>query len=121
MSRYIKEGEGWRLGWDSTAAAYPALIAGHDWALELTQSEFQDFCDLAQQLSGTMAQMASELMDAERIAIEAETQRIWLEAEGFPHHYSLHVIVLTGRGCEGTWGEAAVPHLLKAIPSLLVF
>ncbi|MBD0334688.1 MAG: DUF1818 family protein [Cyanobacteria bacterium Co-bin13] len=121
MGRYIKEGNGWRLGWNAEAPTYQGLIAGEDWSIELTQSEFQDFCDLVQQLSGMMSQMTNELMEAERIAVEAETERIWLEVEGFPHRYSLHVIVQTGRCCEGSWSEDAVVELLQAIPRLTLF
>ncbi|HEY9878084.1 MAG TPA: DUF1818 family protein, partial [Leptolyngbyaceae cyanobacterium] len=118
MGRYIKEGSGWRLGWDTEAALYKGLIAGEAWSLELTEQEFQDFCALAQQLAKTMAQIASELMEAERIACEAETERIWLEAEGFPQEYSLHILVLTGRRCEGEWPAEVVPELVQAIPAL---
>lgn len=121
MGRYIKEGIGWRLGWDSEAPLHKALIAGEDWSIELTENEFQDFCTLTQQLAQTMTQIASELMEAERIACEAETERIWLEVEGFPQQYSLHILVLTGRRCEGEWPVAVVPELLQAIPALTLF
>jgi hypothetical protein len=121
MSRYIKEGQDWRLGWNTAAPTYQGLIAGKDWSIELTEPELRDFCTLAQQLAQTMAQMADQLMEAERLAIEVETERIWLEAEGFPNRYSLHVIVQTGRGCEGSWSEAATAELLQAIPQLTLF
>lgn len=121
MSRFIQEGVGWRLGWDLTAPTYQGLIAGPGWAMELSQQEFQDFCYLAQQLSQTLSQMAAELMAAERIAVEAETARIWLEAEGFPHQYGLHVILLADRRCEGEWPAAAVVELIQAIPRLTLF
>ncbi|HEY9763919.1 MAG TPA: DUF1818 family protein [Trichocoleus sp.] len=121
MGRYIKEGIGWRLGWDAEAPLHKALIAGKDWSIELTENEFQDFCALAQQLAQTMVQIASELMEEERIACEAETERIWLEAEGFPQQYSLHILVLTGRRCEGEWPAEVVAELLQAIPALTLF
>ncbi|MBD0267429.1 MAG: DUF1818 family protein [Cyanobacteria bacterium Co-bin8] len=121
MSRYIKEGNGWRLGWNAAAPTYQGLIAGEHWSIELTRSEFQDFCALVQQLSQAMSQISSELMESERIAMEAETEHIWLEVEGFPHHFSLHIIVQTGRRCEGNWPEDAVTELLQAIPQLTLF
>lgn len=121
MTRYVKEGKGWRLGWDGDAPEYPGLIAGEHWALELTAFEFQDFCDLAQRLAAIMYQMAAELMEAERIVTELETEQLWLEAEGFPHGYSLHIIVLTGRRGEGHWEAEAVSELLRAIPELTLF
>lgn len=105
MDRYLKAGAGWRLGWDPAAPVYQGLIAGPTWSIELSQSELQDFCALAQQLGQTMTQMAAELMADERIAIEAETARLWLEVEGFPEAYGLHVIVLSGRRCEGGVGR----------------
>ena len=66
-----------------------------------------------------MTAMASELMDEERIACEQETALVWLEAKGFPHHYDLRLILLTGRGGEGTWPAAAVPDLLATLEHLV--
>ncbi len=116
--RFIKEGRGWRLGWDSAAPNYQGLLGGDGWAMELTATEFQDFCRLAQQLSHTMATMATELMDEERITCEAESDVIWLEAEGFPHQYSLRFILTTGRQGEGGWPDSMVDDLLQALAGL---
>lgn len=119
--RFIKQGADWRVGWDPSVSLYKGLLAGQDWAVELTEPEFQDFCRLAQQLQATLQAMAPELMDAERIACEAESERIWLEAEGFPQAYGLRFIVLTGRRCEGSWPDSAVPEVLAALRGITLF
>ncbi|MDA0672534.1 MAG: DUF1818 family protein [Cyanobacteria bacterium] len=121
MARQVKEGDGWRLGWNPDAIQFQGLVAGADWALELTPEEFEDFCRLARQLADTLTAMATELMTEERIACEAESERIWLEAEGYPHHYQLRLLLLTGRRGEGAWPPTVVPALLQAIASLQVF
>ena len=118
---YVKEGAGWRLGFNPQADNYQGLVASANWALELTQAEFQDFCRLALQLANSIEQLASELMDEERFTCEAESSLLWLEAEGFPDAYSLRLLLLTGRGAEGSWQPEAVPHLLTAISGLAVF
>jgi len=120
MARHIKQGNGWRLGWDPDAPIYKALVAGESWSLELTEPEFQDFCRLTNQLDDTMTSMAAELMDAERITCEAESEWLWLEVEGVPHAYSLHMILLQGRRGEGEWSVTAVSELLQALPKLVV-
>lgn len=119
--RFVKEGHGWRVGWNGEANAYQGLLGGDGWALELTAPEFQDFCRLAQQLAATMEAMGSELMDEERIVCEAESDLIWLEAEGFPHQYSLRFILTTGRQCEGSWPESIVGGLMTALVGLELF
>lgn len=121
MARLLKSGTGWRLGWDAEASEFKGLVGGDDWAIELTEAEFSDFCRLLEQLTSTMQQMASELMDQEAIACEAESDLIWLEVEGFPHAYSLRFILLSGRRSEGFWSATAVPELLLAIQTLQVF
>jgi hypothetical protein len=121
MARLIKSGSGWRLGWDAEAETFKGLVGTDDWALELTEVEFHAFCRLLHQLTETMAQMSSELMDEEAIACEAESDRLWLEAEGYPHAYSLHLILLTGRRGEGRWDATAVPALIQAARSITVF
>lgn len=119
--RFMKEGAGWRLGWDKAATPYQGLLGGDSWALELTAVEFYGFLRLAQQLSHTMNAMAPELMDEERITCEAESDVIWLEADGFPHCYSLRFILTTGRQCEGHWHESAVQELMTALNGLTLF
>lgn len=121
MARMIKSGAGWRIGWDTAADRFQGLVGTDDWALELTEAELNDFCRLLEQLSETMHHMANELMDEEKITCEAESDLVWLEVEGFPHAYSLHLILLTGRRCEGQWAASAVPELIQAARSLKVF
>ncbi|MDB9421636.1 DUF1818 family protein [Microcystis aeruginosa CS-563/04] len=119
MEKILKYGSGWRLGWNPKAAVYKGLIGGDDWAIELTEAEWQDLRRLLSQLTATMAAMATELMDEERIACEAESELLWLEAVGFPDHYSLRLILYQGRGCEGNWSANALPELLAAWDNLL--
>ncbi len=121
MTRLIKSGAGWRIGWDPSADPFPGLVGTDDWSLELTLPEFNDFCRLVAQLTTTMAQMQTMLMDEEAIAIEAESDHLWLEATGYPHAYRLHLILLTGRRAEGFWGAEAVPALVQAAQSIQVF
>jgi len=121
MERLVKSGAGWRLGWDPNAVEFKGLVGGEDWAIELTEAELNDFCRLTQQLAETMRAIASELMDEEKISCEAESDLLWLEAEGYPNAYSLHLIVQTGRSCEGHWSASTVPELLQALQILKVF
>ena len=119
--RILKKGKGWRLGWDNEAITYPGLVGGEDWAIELTKAEFADFCRLLIQLTTTMTVMAEELMDEERIACEAESELLWLEVEGFPHTYSLRLIVNQGRRCEGNWPANVVNELSQELQKLNAF
>ncbi|MCT7953917.1 DUF1818 family protein [Laspinema palackyanum] len=119
--RRIKSGAGWRIGWDPQGEPYQGLVGGEDWAIELTEGEFNDFCRLLAQLATTMTQMASELMDSERITCEAESDILWMEVEGYPHAYLLHVILSTGRRCEFSWPASAVPGLVEAARVLKIF
>lgn len=118
--RQVKSGMGWRLGRDP-AAPFPGLVGTEEWAIELTAAELQDFCRLTRQLAETMAAMQSELMAEERISCEAESDLLWMEAEGFPHTFRLRLIVLTGRKAEGEWAEDAVPDLVQATQMWTLF
>ena len=121
MERLIKSGVGWRIGWNPQPAEYKGLVAGDAWAIELSEAELNDFCRLLAQLSETMNQMAAELMDEEKIACEAESDFLWMEVKGYPDAYSLRFILNTGRRCEGSWPESAVPGLVQAAQVLKVF
>jgi len=121
MERLVKSGIGWRIGWNPNALEYKGLVGTDDWAIELTADELNDFCRLATQLAATMKQLASELMDQERIACEAESDLLWMEVEGYPQAYSLRFILNAGRCAEGCWSPDSVPGLLQAVGMVKVF
>lgn len=114
MERLIKSGDGWRVGWHPHGSKYQGLVGANDWAIELTKAELNDFGRLLNQLVETMNQMEAELMDEEKINCEAETDLLWMEVEGYPHHYSLRLILNRDRRCEGNWAEGIAPKLLNA-------
>ena len=120
-SRLVKEGEGWRLGWDPAAPVFQGLVGGSDWAFELTAAEWADFCRLVQELATTMAEMEGLVMAEEQLTLEAASDRLGLEAEGFAHAYDLTLIVHQGRGAEGHWYPGAVAELVRAVQGLQVF
>ncbi|MBE7382406.1 MAG: DUF1818 family protein [Leptolyngbya sp. SIO1E4] len=115
MEGHLKEGQGWRLGWNPDATDFKGLVGGDRWAVEMTAAEFADFCRLSLQLANTLQALSAELMDEERLVCEQETDRIWVEVEGYPHQYSLRFILLTGRNAEGGWPAAVTPELVKGI------
>jgi hypothetical protein len=119
--RLLRQGEGWRLGWDGSAPIYVALVGSDTWAIELTAAEWQDFQRLLQQLTSAMAAAADELMPDEVIDCEVESDRLWLGASGFPHAYEVRLLLKTGRGAEGTWPAIAVPALIDAVRTLELF
>ena len=121
MERLIKSGSGWRIGWNPQADKYQGLVGSDDWAIELTEAELDDFCRLVTELVTTINQMQAELMDKERIACEAESNLLWLEVEGYPHAYSLRLILNRGRRCEGNWAEGVASELADAAQRLKVF
>lgn len=114
----LKKGIGWRIGWREEVEIYKGLIGSEEWAFELKAEEMEDFCRLLEQLAENIAQIAEYLMEEEKISCEVESELIWLEAEGFADNYSLRVIVLKNRSCEGNWLSTAVPELMEAIKSL---
>ena len=115
MSRFLKSGDGWRVGWHPQALKYQGLIGADNWAIELTKAELDDFCRLLNQLVNTMREMEAELMDEERISCEAQSDRLWLEAEGYPHSYTLRIILNGDRRCEGNWTEGTAPKIVAAL------
>ncbi len=121
MERVVKNGTGWRIGWNPNAIEFKGLLGADDWAIELTEAELHDFCRLSGQLVEIMSQLGCELMDEEKIACEAESDLIWMEVEGYPHTYSLRMILNTGRCVEVSWTDTAVPGLVQAAQMLTVF
>jgi len=57
------------IGWNPNAAEFKGLVGTDDWAIELTETELNDFALLSGQLVETISQLASELMDEEKISL----------------------------------------------------
>ena len=121
VKKLLKKGKGWRIGWKDNPVLYQGLIGADDWAIELTQQEMQDFCRLLFQIHHTMTDMGKYLMEEESIVCEVESDLMWLGAEGYFDRYSLRIILLQGRGCEGTWTENVTQELILATQSLECF
>jgi hypothetical protein len=121
MDKLLKTGKGWRLGWNPEATKYKGLVGADDWAFELTEAELLDFCRLLVELDQTMKQMGEYLMEGEKITCDSESDLLWLSAEGFPHSYSLRLLVHHERCVEGNWDSSVVNELVKAVQSLMVF
>ncbi len=121
MEKVLKTGSGWRVGWNPQAGEYKALLGGEDWAIELTETELTQFCALLTQLTNSLASIAGELMEEEKVSCEAENEQLWMELDGYPHAYSLQFILHHGRRCEGKWPSEVVPELVSAILTLRVY
>jgi Domain of unknown function (DUF1818) len=121
MTRQLRSGVGWRVGWDAEALGFQALVGAEDWGVELTQAEFDEFCRFALNLSEAIEQMRSELMEEEAIACETSSDQLWMEVRGHPDAYQLSFILLTGRRAEGCWPIEATKEVLRVIQMVQVF
>ena len=121
MSQKIKQGNGWRVGWNRDVPLYQGLIGTDDWAIELTATEMKELQRLLTQLIESLTAIADQLMDEEKIAVEVESDILWLEAEGYVNHYALSLILHQNRRCEAHWPASAVPSLVQAIQTIEVW
>jgi Domain of unknown function (DUF1818) len=121
MSRQLRSGPGWRVGWNPDSETFQALLGADDWAIELGQGEFEDFYRFALQLSETLEQMRFELMEEEAIVCEASSDLMRLEVRGYPNSYEISFTLLTGRRAEGSWSSAATKEVLRAIQMIQMF
>jgi hypothetical protein len=116
--RYLKIGEGWRIGWNPDGGEFKGLVGADSWAFEMTGAEFLDFCRLALQLEAAIGAIAEELMDEENLSCDVESDLLRLQANGYPHAYELHLILMQGRRGEGFWTADVTSAFMQAIHAL---
>ncbi|MGD1849237.1 MAG: DUF1818 family protein [Cyanophyceae cyanobacterium] len=121
MGRILKQGDGWRLGWNPDSEDFPGLIGAEGWALELTWAEWDEFQRLLVSLTEAVAAIASELMDGEKVACEMEGELLWLGAEGYAQHYDVRIVLSSGRRAEGSWAAGAIASMVQTLPTLSGF
>lgn len=117
----LKTGKNWRVGWNDEASCFKGLVGADDWSIELTQAEFEEFLRLLTELKAALQSMKTELMDEEAIAIDKETELLWMQVEGFPDAYSISFILRSGRRAEGYWSSETASELNQAIQSIQLF
>lgn len=114
----VQEGPGWRLCVDPGRGAYPVLIGGDGWAVELRADEARALWDGCSRLAEELAAIADRLMPEERVTLELETGPLWLELEGHPQGWRLRFVLASGlaaRGVEGSWSEPASAAVAAAL------
>jgi hypothetical protein len=121
MTKQIKQGEGWRVGWDENATVYQGLIGNEDWGIELTALEVKELQRLLAQLIDSLNIITEELMPEEKISVEVESEILWLEAEGYSNDYSLRLILHQNRRCEAYWPAKVTQSLIQAIQTINIW
>jgi hypothetical protein len=118
LHKHLNSGQGWRLGYDPDADVFVGLIGAENWAIELNQQEFQDFCRLSLQLTETIGAMQSELSEEETLTCSVQTDDIYMEASGLGDRFTIHLQLLNGRRGEGIWTSTAIAQLLEAVKQM---
>lgn len=118
MTKCLLSGEGWRLGHSPEAEIFVGLVGAENWAIELSQQEFQDFCRLSIQLIETMSAMQAELSEEETLTCSAQSENIYIEAFGFANNFTIHLQLLKGRRGEGIWSNQAIAQILEAVKQM---
>ncbi|WP_269625476.1 DUF1818 family protein [Prochlorococcus marinus] len=117
-----KEGPGWRIIRDTSRENFPALIGGEDWAIELSQSEWQNLVRVVIDLSDQYRVIKDQLMGDEDITLELE-RRPWLAIlKGDQYGWNLKLILgasdLLNRGAEVSWPRNVTNHVTNAMRTM---
>ena len=126
-----REGEGWRLAWDSQRTPFPLLIGGQGWAIELTAEEGQVLQRALALVSGQHHDLVDTLLAEEAICLEFHGSvpapdngtegNLWLALEGDRQTWTLRFILQPPSGqraVEGSWGVDAAAAFAEACVSL---
>ncbi len=87
------QGNGWRLKKDTSKKKYSFLIGGDDWAVELTDLEWNGLYQVVCKLVNQYEQMTDHLMKEEEIFIEVEISPWWACINGNREFWSLRCIL----------------------------
>lgn len=126
-----REGQGWRLVWDSQRDPFPFLIGGEGWATELTAAEAGALCRALDRVAGQHKNLADTLMEEEAICLEftcsvpaslhGAAGDLWLALEGDRLDWTLRFVLQPAsgqRGMEGFWPKGAAAAFARACAAL---
>ena len=114
-----EKGTGWRLSRDPDREVFSVLIAGVNWAFELTEDEGIGLASLVNSLFEQHLEIQDQLMVEESIALEMEIDPWWGCLDGDKDSWSLQLILSDGiernRGLEVAWPEPAAQEVAIAM------
>ena len=116
--RPLLSGRGWRVGLNPEAGEFCAIVGADTWALELTLSEWEDFCRAIRQIQSAIATVSEQLMEDEEVTFEQASEQLLIAATGQLSALTLYLQIQNNRRGEGYWAPEALPSLFEAIDRL---
>ena len=117
-----KEGPGWRLARDPSRNPFPFLIAGENWAIELTEDEWFSLAGLIFDLVDQHEQLEGQLMPEETLLLELERSPWWGALDGDRSCWSLQLILNECsehlRSVELHWPVPAAQEIVSAMRNI---
>ncbi len=102
-----KEGPGWRLAKDLSKKNFSFLIGGSNWAVELSEKEWNSLLPIVADLVDQHKQLEDQLMPEESISLEMERGSWWACIDGNKDNWTLKLILMGNgidqRGLEMFW------------------
>ncbi len=117
-----QEGPGWRIIRDLSRDNFSSLIGGENWAIELTQYEWEELVRLVIDLSDQYRDVKDQLMGDEDITLELE-RSYWLAIlKGDQYGWNLKLILngslSVNRGAEVFWPRNVTKQVSKAMRTM---
>ena len=114
----LDENKNWRLVKDLDKGKYCFLIGVDNWAIELSQDEFESLYRLLIRLENQINSIKEELLEEELINLEIENALWYIELEGNKNQWNLRMILESSgnsRSFEMYWPIPIAQTLLNEI------
>ena len=89
----INNEKNWRLVKNLDKGKYCFLIGANNWAIELSNEEFDSLCQLLIKIEKQLNSIKGELMEEELINFEIEKSPWYIELDGNKNQWSLSIIL----------------------------
>ncbi len=113
------EGPGWRFIRDISRKKFTVLLGGKDWAVEISEQEWQSLCPSLVQLLDQYQVLKDQLMKEEQIFLEIERNSWWLCLDGVKDAWTLSLILsyeeIQDRSLELSWPYPSAHEISSTI------
>ena len=117
-----KEGPGWRIIRDSSRDSFSTVIGGENWAIELTETEWQALAAVFFDLCNQYCSIQSQLMSDEDIILELDRNPWSAFLKGDKFGWSIKLILSQSdsskRGAEIYWPRSVTESVSSAMRTM---